>query len=43
MSTVVRDDVISGRLGDSALRPDGVAKVQGSFAFSGDQIGRAHV
>jgi hypothetical protein len=36
MSTVVRDDVISGRLGDSALRPDGVAKVQGSFAFSGD-------
>ena len=36
MSTVVRDDVISGRLGDSTLRPDGVAKVQGSFAFSGD-------
>jgi xanthine dehydrogenase D subunit len=25
-----------GRLGESALRPDGVAKVQGSFAFSGD-------
>jgi xanthine dehydrogenase D subunit len=24
------------RLGDSALRPDGVAKVQGSFAFSND-------
>ena len=36
MSTVVRDDVMSGRLGDSTLRPDGVAKVQGSFAFSGD-------
>jgi len=28
--------VIAGRLGDSAVRPDGVAKVQGSFAFSGD-------
>ncbi|MEO5724733.1 MAG: xanthine dehydrogenase subunit D [Ilumatobacteraceae bacterium] len=26
----------SGRLGDNAVRPDGVAKAQGSFAFSGD-------
>src|SRR5204863_8907552 len=26
----------TGRLGDSPTRPDGVAKVQGSFAFSGD-------
>lgn len=25
-----------GRLGDSIVRPDGTAKVQGSFAFSGD-------
>jgi xanthine dehydrogenase D subunit len=27
---------IEGRLGDSPVRPDGVAKVQGSFAFAGD-------
>jgi xanthine dehydrogenase D subunit len=27
---------VSGRLGDSPSRPDGVAKAQGSFAFSGD-------
>lgn len=27
---------VRGRLGDSIVRPDGVAKVQGSFAFSGD-------
>ena len=27
---------IVGRLGQSALRPDGLAKVQGSFQFSGD-------
>ena len=27
---------LRGRLGDSITRPDGVAKVQGSFAFSGD-------
>lgn len=27
---------VTGRLGDSPVRPDGVAKVQGSFAFSGD-------
>ena len=27
---------VRGRLGDSIARPDGVAKVQGSFAFSGD-------
>jgi xanthine dehydrogenase D subunit len=26
----------AGRLGDSITRPDGTAKVQGSFAFSGD-------
>ena len=25
-----------GRIGDNALRPDGIAKVQGSFAFSSD-------
>ncbi len=28
--------VLAGRLGDSPARPDGVAKVQGTFAFSGD-------
>jgi xanthine dehydrogenase D subunit len=28
--------ILPGRLGDSPTRPDGVAKVQGSFAFSGD-------
>ncbi len=27
---------LRGRLGDSISRPDGVAKVQGTFAFSGD-------
>ncbi len=27
---------VTGRLGDSVTRPDGVAKVQGSFAFSSD-------
>ncbi|MCX6522371.1 MAG: xanthine dehydrogenase subunit D [Actinobacteria bacterium] len=32
----VVDPTITGRLGDSPARPDGVAKVQGSFAFSGD-------
>lgn len=31
-STAVRP----GRLGDSALRPDGIAKVQGSFEFTND-------
>ncbi|HVE17748.1 MAG TPA: xanthine dehydrogenase subunit D, partial [Ilumatobacteraceae bacterium] len=36
MSTATREGVISGRLGDSPPRPDGMAKVQGSFAFSGD-------
>ena len=36
MSTAVRDDVVSGRIGDSPPRPDGIVKVQGSFAFSGD-------
>ncbi len=36
MTTATREDVISGRLGDSPPRPDGIAKVQGSFAFSGD-------
>lgn len=30
------DRPTAGRLGDSALRPDGVAKVQGTFAFSSD-------
>ncbi len=39
MSTTTREGVgagVSGRLGDSPPRPDGTAKVQGSFAFSGD-------
>lgn len=40
MSTVtgegVRTGRTGGRLGDSPGRPDGVAKAQGSFAFSGD-------
>ena len=36
MSTTTREGVRSGRLGDSALRPDGIAKTQGSFAFAGD-------
>ena len=34
--TVTESRVLSGRLGDSITRPDGIAKVQGSFAFSGD-------
>jgi xanthine dehydrogenase D subunit len=29
-------DSVTGRLGDSPVRPDGVAKVQGTFQFSGD-------
>ncbi len=36
MSTVLAAGVLPGRLGTSTVRPDGVAKVQGSFAFSGD-------
>ncbi|HEX3089755.1 MAG TPA: molybdopterin cofactor-binding domain-containing protein, partial [Ilumatobacteraceae bacterium] len=40
MSTTTREGVatgrLEGRLGDSPPRPDGTAKVQGSFAFSGD-------
>jgi xanthine dehydrogenase D subunit len=36
MSTTTREGVVRGRLGDSPPRPDGVPKVQGSFAFSGD-------
>ena len=32
---LVRGEV-RGRIGDSTARPDGVAKTQGSFAFSGD-------
>ncbi len=35
-SAAVATGVLSGRLGDSAARPDGVAKAQGSFEFSGD-------
>ena len=31
-----RTRVRTGRLGDSPPRPDGIAKVQGTFAFSGD-------
>ena len=34
--TAVDAGQVAGRLGDSITRPDGVAKVQGSFAFSGD-------
>ena len=36
MSIATREGVITGRLGDSPPRPDGIPKVQGSFAFSGD-------
>jgi len=35
-STTTSSDVRPGRLGDSVLRPDGIAKVQGSFEFSND-------
>jgi CO/xanthine dehydrogenase Mo-binding subunit len=37
MSTATREGVLTGRLGDSPMRPDGVAKAQGSFEFSGDR------
>jgi xanthine dehydrogenase D subunit len=36
MSTATREEALKGRLGDSAPRPDGIPKAQGSFAFSGD-------
>jgi xanthine dehydrogenase D subunit len=36
MSAVEAPVGLAGRLGQSALRPDGVAKTQGSFEFSGD-------
>ncbi len=36
MSAVDAAVGLTGRLGQSAVRPDGVAKVQGSFQFSGD-------
>ncbi len=39
MSTVTEGTLtgaVTGRLGDSPVRPDGIAKVQGTFAFSGD-------
>jgi xanthine dehydrogenase D subunit len=36
MSTTVREGAVRGRLGDSPVRPDGIAKAQGWFAFSGD-------
>jgi xanthine dehydrogenase D subunit len=36
VGTVTGARVAPGRLGDSAVRPDGIAKVQGSFEFSGD-------
>jgi xanthine dehydrogenase D subunit len=36
MSTATREGALKGRLGDSAPRPDGIPKAQGSFAFSGD-------
>lgn len=35
-STATTSGRVADRLGDSALRPDGIAKVQGTFAFSGD-------
>jgi xanthine dehydrogenase D subunit len=34
--TVVDAPALAGRLGDSPTRPDGIAKVQGTFAFSND-------
>jgi xanthine dehydrogenase D subunit len=36
MSVITSSPVLPGRLGTSPTRPDGVAKVQGSFEFSGD-------
>ncbi|MCU1386991.1 MAG: putative xanthine dehydrogenase molybdopterin-binding subunit, partial [Ilumatobacteraceae bacterium] len=36
MTLVGTERIHRGRLGDSIARPDGTAKVQGSFAFSGD-------
>ncbi len=36
IDTALSADVRAGRLGHSTLRPDGVAKVQGTFQFSGD-------
>jgi xanthine dehydrogenase D subunit len=33
---VLGERTLAGRIGDSPTRPDGVAKVQGTFAFSGD-------
>jgi xanthine dehydrogenase D subunit len=36
MSAVEAPVGLAGRLGQSAVRPDGVAKTQGSFQFSGD-------
>ena len=35
-ATEVTSAPVTGRLGQSPTRPDGVAKVQGTFAFSGD-------
>ncbi|MBI4883178.1 MAG: xanthine dehydrogenase subunit D [Actinobacteria bacterium] len=35
-TTATTQSALRGRLGDSVARPDGVAKVQGSFAFAGD-------
>jgi xanthine dehydrogenase D subunit len=36
MTIAADQQMHAGRLGDSPIRPDGVAKVQGTFAFSGD-------
>ena len=36
MSVIVGERTRAGRLGDSVTRPDGAAKVQGSFQFSSD-------
>ena len=36
VGTVTGERVAPGRLGDSAVRPDGIAKVMGAFEFSGD-------
>ena len=34
--TFVKTEILPGRLGDSPARPDGIAKVQGTFQFSND-------
>jgi xanthine dehydrogenase D subunit len=36
MSIGVREGTVTGRLGDSPVRPDGIPKAQGTFSFAGD-------